>query len=241
MESTTGERGFGRGVGILFWARAIASQLMVPVVLFACAGDLAWWQGWALSISTLVVVPGGWMAAERRNPGLMMERELAKSGAVPGIKDWDRILAPLMALSMNFPPLIVAALDRRFGWSPGFPAWLAAVGLAAFAAGQLVAAWALVENRFLSSLVRIQEDRGHAVCDTGPYRFVRHPFYAGGILNLAGVAPALGSIWALVPVAVALVLVVARTRLEDWTLRRELPGYAEYALRVRYRLVPGIY
>jgi protein-S-isoprenylcysteine O-methyltransferase Ste14 len=98
-----------------------------------------------------------------------------------------------------------------------------------------------VENRFFSAMVRIQTDRGHVVCDTGPYRFVRHPGYAGNILPLFGIVLALSSVWTLIPAAVALVIVIIRTALEDRTLQAELPGYQDYARRVRYRLFPGIY
>jgi protein-S-isoprenylcysteine O-methyltransferase Ste14 len=98
----------------------------------------------------------------------------------------------------------------------------------------------LAENRFFSSVVRIQTDRGHVVCDSGPYRFVRHPGYAGNILALFGIVLALGSVWTLIPAAVASIIAVIRTVLEDQTLQEELPGYRDYARRVRYRLIPWI-
>jgi protein-S-isoprenylcysteine O-methyltransferase Ste14 len=99
----------------------------------------------------------------------------------------------------------------------------------------------MIENRFFSSMVRIQVDRGHVVCDSGPYRVVRHPGYAGNLLALPGMVLALNSMWTLIPAAVALVIAVIRTVLEDQTLQDELPGYRDYARRVRYRLIPGIY
>jgi protein-S-isoprenylcysteine O-methyltransferase Ste14 len=98
-----------------------------------------------------------------------------------------------------------------------------------------------VENQFFSSVVRIQTDRGHMVCDSGPYRIVRHPGYAGNILQQLGIVLALSSLWTIIPAAMALVIAVIRTTLEDQTLQDELPGYQEYARRVRYRLLPGIY
>ena len=90
-------------------------------------------------------------------------------------------------------------------------------------------------------MMRIQVERGHRVCDTGPYKIVRHPGYAGNLLPLPGVAMALSSIWTLIPAIAALVIIVIRTRLEDQALQEELPGYKEYAGRVGYRLIPGIY
>jgi len=156
-------------------------------------------------------------------------------------KAWDKVLGPLMALSVSFPLVIVAGLDHRFGWSPALPLWLVLSGFILVALGYAFAAWALAENRFFSSLVRIQVDRGHMVCDTGPYRFVRHPGYAGNLLALPGIVLALNSMWTLIPAAVALIITVIRTALEDRTLHEELPGYRDYALRIRYRLIPGIY
>ncbi|WP_455376590.1 methyltransferase family protein, partial [Kaarinaea lacus] len=94
---------------------------------------------------------------------------------------------------------------------------------------------------FFSSVVRIQTDRGHVVCDSGPYRFVRHPGYAGNIFPPFGIVLALGSLWTLIPAAAALIIAVIRTVLEDQTLQEELSGYRDYARRVRYRLIPGVY
>ena len=115
------------------------------------------------------------------------------------------------------------------------------VGFIFIALGYAFAAWALAENRFFSGVVRIQTDRGHVVCDSGPYRFVRHPGYAGNILALFGIVLALGSVWTLIPAAAASIIAVIRTALEDRTLQEELPGYRDYTRRVRYRLIPWIY
>jgi protein-S-isoprenylcysteine O-methyltransferase Ste14 len=156
-------------------------------------------------------------------------------------KAWDKVLAPLMALSVGFPLVIVAGLDHRYGWSPVFPLWLIILGFCLIALGYGFSAWAFVENRFFSSVVRIQTNRVHLVCDSGPYRIVRHPGYAGNILPLFGIVLALSSLWTLIPAVVALVIAVIRTALEDRTLQEELPGYQEYVRHVPYRLLPGIY
>jgi len=146
-----------------------------------------------------------------------------------------------VALSIGFPLVIVAGLDHRYGWSPEFPLWLIIFGFILISLGYAFATWALAENRFFFSVVCIRTDRGHVVCDSGPYRFVRHPGYAGNIPPLLGIVLALGSVWTLIPAAVALIIAVIRTALEDQTLQEELPGYRDYAQRVRYRLMPGIY
>ena len=149
--------------------------------------------------------------------------------------------APLTAVSISLPLFVVAGLDHRHSWSPVFPTWLNILGLILVTFGYAFAVWALVENRYFSTVVRIQTDRGHVVCGTGPYRIIRHPGYAGNLLPLPGIVLALGSLWTLIPAVVALIIVVIRTALVDQTLRDELPGYLEYAQRVPFRLVPGIY
>ena len=221
------------------WIRMIVTCLLMPVTLFASGWDFGWWQAWVFSLLIVAAGIGGRMAAERRHPGLLAERQTIYKA--PGVKPWDKVLSPLMAVSASFPLVIVAGLDHRFRWSPAFPTWLNVLGLILIAAGYAFAVWALAENRFFSSVVRIQTDRGHVVCDSGPYRIVRHPGYAGNILPLPGIALALSSSWTLIPAAVALTIAVVRTALEDRTLQEELPGYREYAQRVRYRLIPGIY
>jgi len=221
------------------WISLVVVYLFIPLVLLVCGGDFGWWQAWVYSLLIVAAGLGGRIWAERRHPGLLAERQNMEK--VQSAKAWDKVLAPLMALSVSFPLVIVAGLDHRFGWSPVFPLWLIVLGFLLISLGYAFAAWALIENRFFSSVVRIQVDRGHVVCDSGPYRIVRHPGYAGNMLALPGMVLALSSMWTLIPAAVALIIAVIRTVLEDQTLQDELPGYRDYTRRVRYRLIPGIY
>ena len=221
------------------WIGLIVVYLLIPLILFVCAGDFAWWQGWVYSLLIFAAGVGGRVLAERRHPGITAERQ--NTERMQEAKPWDKVLAPLMAVSLVFPMVIVAGLDHRFGWTPEFPLWLVFIGIFLTAFGYAIGVWAIVENRFFSGVVRIQSDRGHRVCDTGPYQFVRHPGYGGNLLPLAGIVLALSSLWTIIPAFVALVIAVVRTSLEDRTLQEELPGYKEYAQRVRYRLIPGIY
>jgi protein-S-isoprenylcysteine O-methyltransferase Ste14 len=222
-----------------FWARLTAFYILHACVLMLCGYDWGWWQGWAYSLLFVSAGMGFRVWAERRHPGLMAER--AQLSRAPGVKSWDRLLAPLMALSLGLPLFIVAGLDHRLVWSPDFPSWLNILGLVVAAAGYGFAGWAFLENRFFSAVVRIQSERGHAVCDTGPYKMVRHPGYSGSVLATLAMALALDSVWILIPATVAVVIAVVRTALEDRTLQEELPGYRQYADRVRYRLIPRIY
>jgi len=221
------------------WIGVVVAYLSIPLVLLVCGGDLGWWQAWVYSLLIVAAGIGGRIWAERRHPGMMAERQNIEK--IQSAKAWDKVLAPLMALSVSFPLVIVAGLDHRRGWSPVFPPWIIVLGFLLISLGYAFASWALAENRFFSTTVRIQTDRGHVVCDSGPYRIVRHPGYAGNIPPLLGIVLALGSVWTLIPAAVALVIAVIRTALEDRTLQEELPGYRDYARRVLYRLIPGIY
>jgi protein-S-isoprenylcysteine O-methyltransferase Ste14 len=221
------------------FGRLIITLLLIPLILLISGWDLGWWQGWFYSALIIVasIVPR--ILAEKRHPGLLTER--GKMGKGQNVKSWDKVLAPLMAVSVTFPLFIVAGLDHRFGWSPVFPIWLNIIGFILIILGYTFGGWALVENSFFSGVVRIQTDRSHKVCDSGPYRIIRHPGYAGNTLALPGILMALSSVWTIIPVIVALIITVIRTVLEDKTLQEELPGYRDYASRVRYRLIPGVF
>lgn len=221
------------------WVRLAFVYLLIPLLLLMCGGDAGWWQAWLYAVLIIGIGLGGRIWAERRHPGLTAERQSNEN--LQNAKSWDKFLAPLMAVSISYPLVIVAGLDHRFAWSPDLPVWLNIVGFVLIAFGYAFAAWAVAENRFFFSVVVVRTDQGHFVCDTGPYRFVRHPGYAGNLVALVGIVLALGSLWTLLPAAVALVVSLVRTALEDRTLHEELPGYRDYSSRVRYRLMPGIY
>ncbi len=239
MSAKTVNKETTQTVSSLHWIRLILVYLLIPLILFICSGDLGWWQAWLFSILFLAASIGGRIWAEQRHPGLTAERQ--NFGNMQNAKAWDKVLAPLMAVSVGFSTVIVAGLDHRYSWSPDFPLWIIIIGFILISFGYAFAAWALAENAFFSSVVRIQVDRGHVVCDSGPYRFVRHPGYTGSILPLFGTVLALSSVWTLIPAVLASTITVIRTALEDQTLQEELPGYRDYVHRVRFRLFPGIY
>ena len=222
-----------------YWVGLIVTHLLMPLILLISGWDTGWWQAWLYSVLIVTSGIGSRIWAEKRHPGLLAER--SKFGKAQDVKSWDKVLSPLMAVSMSFPLMIVAGLDHHFGWSIAFPSWTVILGFILIVIGYAFAGWALVENRFFSSVIRIQKDRAHVVCDSGPYRIVRHPGYAGNILALPGIVLALGSVWTIIPVVIALIIAVIRTVLEDKTLQEELPGYRDYTLRVRYRLIPGVF
>lgn len=166
--------------------------------------------------------------------------ELGQERRRPGPGNVDRFTQPF-SLLLFLAHWIVAGLDiGRYGWSL-IPSEIQIAGLIGFAASLALTLWAMRVNPFYSSAVRVQHERGHKTITAGPYRFVRHPGYTASILaGLCG-GTALGSWLGVLPVVVFAVLFVRRTVLEDRLLQRELPGYADYAQQVRYRLIPGVF
>jgi len=216
--------------------RFAAAMLIVAGALFGSAGRFDWVGGWlyliAYPLSMAFVYP-----SVRRHPGLIEERTQGWKKAKP----WDRGFIMLIGIACPVAMILVAGFDVRFVWSVMAGAAAQVMGCALFVAGIGLSGRAVASNPFFSSVIRIQTDRGHAVATGGPYAYLRHPGYAGSILSALGAPLLLGSTWALVPGFVAVLAVVARTAVEDRILQNELPGYRDYARRVRSRLLPGIW
>lgn len=210
-----------------------------PLLLLLLGGDIGWGQAWAyLAISYLTTILSRVLMA-KKHPDLILER--SSYAEKTDTKSWDKILSPLVALWLPLVYFIVAGLDKRFGWSEPLPIWINVIGWVITIVGFGLSTWAIVENRFFSAVVRIQKDRGHSVVDTGPYRIMRHPGYAGSLLVALMFPLILGTLWAFIPIVLFATALVIRTAKEDKTLKDELPGYMEYSKKTRYRLLPGIY
>ncbi len=224
------------------WRGLITLLIMIalmPCVLFLCAGRLDWWEGWAYTANALIVLVSSRALVLIKSPD--MARERSEAGRKEDVKSWDRFLMPVTALVGPFVAWIVAGLDERFGWTPDLPDGIQIAALLVIFLGSNVGTWAMLTNRFFSSQVRIQRDRGQTVVSSGPYRFVRHPGYAGGVLSWIAGPIFFSSYWVVIPTVIVIALMVVRTALEDHMLLEELPGYKEYAQKVRYRLLPGIW
>jgi protein-S-isoprenylcysteine O-methyltransferase Ste14 len=224
--------------GVIRWAvRGLIAKLVVGLILFLSAGRLNWVWGWlylgifvAFDLATaIVVIP--------KSPGLLGERASIQAGT----KSWDQILVRLGAAYLPMMAWALAGLDVRYGWTTPFPlpVRIAALGLTGI--GYAVVVWALAANPFFSTTVRIQDERGHTVAMDGPYRYVRHPGYAGAILFQLAAPLMLGSMWALIPMLLSVPVYILRTILEDRTLQKELAGYGEYTRQTQYLLLPGIW
>ncbi|MGB7537014.1 MAG: isoprenylcysteine carboxylmethyltransferase family protein [Anaerolineales bacterium] len=213
--------------------------LLQPAILFGAAGRLDWWMGWIYMGLFLFVSLGSRVLLQRKNPDLIAER--ASSMDRGDVSPVDKAIVSLIAIFGPMAGLLVAGLDYRLGWTPPLPPAVPWIALILAAGGLLLGTWAMLENRFFSAVVRIQTDRGQTVVTTGPYRFVRHPSYVGGAISFLFIPFFLNTLWALIPSGFIILGYLIRTMLEDRTLQAGLPGYAEYARRVRYRLVPGIW
>jgi protein-S-isoprenylcysteine O-methyltransferase Ste14 len=211
--------------------------LFVALLLFIPAGRLDWAMGWALVGVYAVWVGANALILIPANPELLAERAARKK---EGMKTWDMAILSIVGLA-TLVKYVVAGLDLRFGWTASMPLALQIAALVVTALGYALGTWAMATNAFFSTVVRIQEDRGHTIVTEGPYRYVRHPSYVGTIAFELATPIMLGSLWALIPGGLTALLFVIRTAIEDRTLHEELDGYREYASQVRYRLLPGLW
>lgn len=233
MASDVDPKPMTRAAAILY---TIGFPLGLITLVFLPVGRLDWLPGW-IFIAILVLAFGlSGLVLARLNPVIFR----ARSRFQPGTKKWDLILvtAILLAFAAEIP---VATFDAgRMEWSV-VPLWVIYAGYLLLLGGIAVTAWAQAVNPFFEPGVRIQAERGQRVITSGPYGIVRHPGYMAAIAMFAGIPLALASWAALLPALLAITLLILRTAWEDHLLRAELPGYADYANKRRYRLFPGIW
>jgi protein-S-isoprenylcysteine O-methyltransferase Ste14 len=216
--------------------RLILGTAVFCATEFGIAGRLDWLGAWALAAFFFFYLLFVLIWGTRNAPELLDER----GSKAANVKNWDKIIMKLYSFLL-ISLFILASLDAgRFRWSHTSAQWQISGGLIVVLAGGIIF-WCFRTNAFLSSRARIQDDRGHSVVRSGPYRYVRHPMYISLIILMPGVALLLGSWWALAPAGMIAILFVIRTGLEDRMLREELPGYQDYASSVRYRLLPGMW
>ena len=220
----------------LLFLKLGSSLLFFVVCLFLPAGTWMWARGWLFILVIVVASILSTLYLRRVNPEVIA----ARINRHKGTKRWDLLLVAIMLPTLLAIPILAALDDGRFHWLP-VPWWGCVLGYALLITGMVGLTWAESVNKFFEPTVRIQTDRGHRVIDTGPYAIVRHPGYVASFLFFVGMPLSLGSMWALIPAILLCLLLVVRTIWEDQTLREELTGYEEYAQRVRYRLIPGVW
>jgi protein-S-isoprenylcysteine O-methyltransferase Ste14 len=223
--------------GVIRWLiKTVGMLALFFLALFLPAGRADWPMAWVYVGLSLVGAAVNAAILIRASPDLLAERSQMHADTEP----WDRALAGLSALYLPVVGLVVAGLDKRYGWSH-VSLWLQIVAAVLAAGAYALASWALVANRFFSAVARIQTERGHRVVSSGPYAYLRHPGYTGGMLFHLAAPLILDSWWALIPALLTVTAGVARAALEDRMLRQRLEGYQAYAQRVRYRMVPGLW
>lgn len=218
--------------------KSIVGLAIMMALLFLPAGTLVWPAAWIFLVefglaSALI---SRWL--RQHNPALLEER--MKPLIQRDQKPWDKaVMATFIVLWWAW--FVLMALDAvRIGWS-AVPPWVQMVGAVAVAAAMYVMFLIMRSNNFAVPVVKIQAERGHRVVSDGPYAVVRHPMYSGTLILIAGIPLLLGSWWGLAASPLLVLLFAVRAVLEERTLIAELPGYADYAARVRYRLVPLIW
>jgi protein-S-isoprenylcysteine O-methyltransferase Ste14 len=212
--------------------------VLIPSLPLLISRHWGWWQAWVYALSNILSFIISRVLAARRNPDLIKER--ARYMQYENAKTWDKQLAPFLGIG-GILMMVVAGLDELLGWSPAYSSLLKILSLLIILAGYALTSYALIENRFFSGMARLQTDRGHQVVSSGPYRWIRHPGYAGVLLTDLATPVFLDSSWAFLPTVFTIIFLVIRTALEDRFLLAELEGYRDYARQVRYRLLPGIW
>ncbi len=221
----------------LLVGQTVGLFILFALALFLPAGTLTWITGWIYLALFFGFFIGVNIWLYNYNPGLLQER---MSISRPNQKKWDKVIFPLL-LTLPFAWLVFISLDSvRYRWSP-VTIWLQIVGCALLLCSFYLFFLTFRENSYLSTVVRVQKERGHKVVSTGPYHFVRHPMYSGFLFFMVGTPLLLGS-WYGVLLGLAFMLVLARRAvLEEHTLQKELDGYTQYMTQVKYRLIPYIW
>jgi protein-S-isoprenylcysteine O-methyltransferase Ste14 len=216
----------------------VTSLLIIGTVLFGTAGRLDWPEAWILMGLVLATSLAGGFWLARHDPALLSER--LSSPIQRDQKLWDKVwMVAMLVVSIAW--LIVMGLDAgRYRWSV-VPLAFKGAGLALIGLGYYLIWLTLKTNSYAAPVVKVQKSRGHLVVTSGPYAYVRHPMYAGALLFITGVPLLLGSWWGLAAGVVLLLILAIRAVFEERTLTVELEGYADYAARTRYRLVPYLW
>ena len=217
-----------------YFFKHLTGTIVFLSLLFISAGRIDYRPGWIYGFIGLIMFVLNYTVL-RIDPELLKER----SKPLQDVKKWDKQILGISFLLTLF-MYVTAGLDSgRYQWSPEFPVSLILSGILLTITGQLLFLIAQKQNKFFSSTVRIQADRNHAVCDTGLYKFVRHPAYLGSVIQALGFPLLFGSLWSIIPVSLLIILFIIRTHLEDKILINELKDYREYADKTRYRIFPG--
>jgi len=223
-------------LGIRLVLKSFSILLFFLAFTFIIAGRLDYWQGWVFNgLNFFFIIVTYFVLIDRKD----LIKERLKPGV--GMKRWDRVYY-WVSTPIYFLMIGISILDAsRFHWEPIVSLIFILLAIVFYSVGQIIIIWAKKANKFFSSVVRIQSDRKHTVCSNGPYRFIRHPGYLGGLIYTIATPLLLGSFWGLILVIFTVIPLFIRTYLEDKTLKKELAGYIEYSKKVKYRIIPFLW
>jgi protein-S-isoprenylcysteine O-methyltransferase Ste14 len=223
--------------GIRTFLAPIRWITITSLVFFLASGTINNMRVW---IYIGVYVVGGLIVGIiliKKTPKLLHDRGKMQEGT----KQLDKYnILTYFLFAIIITPLI-AGIDYRFNLSDAMPFYYLYVGIILYIFSAIFSTWPMLHNPFFEGTLRIQKDKDHTLINTGPYSIVRHPGYLGMLLGSGSLPLALGSVLALIPLFVLIVLILVRTYYEDTTLQKELAGYSEYCKNVRYRLIPFIW
>lgn len=216
--------------------QVLVTSALQGALLFGSAGRLDWIWGWGYMGIYLLMFLVNALILLRINPDVIAER-----ADTAGARGWDMLVGGVFALAYVIGLPLISGLDVRRGWSGEMAFWVHLAGIGVFLIGAGLFVWAMAVNAHFATVVRVGAEGEHEVAMSGPYRIVRHPGYLGVVVQSMSTPLILGSWWALIPAALALVALFFRTVLEDRTLQAELAGYDQLVKQTPYRLIPGIW
>ncbi len=233
-KNNPGDKSFDK-YGKLALIKEFLSRSVMAFILVITSGTWTWINIWiyvGLATLTSVLV---FIFVVRVNPSLYNERGNPRENT----QKWDLIWIRIYGL-ISYLSIIIAGLDKKNSWSSLGNGWIFPGGILIILSGVL-STWAMAENNYFSSVVRIQNDRGQTVVNSGPYQYIRHPGYLGAILYYIGTPMVLDSWVSFFPVLIIIIGFIIRTHFEEKILKEELDGYGRYTQKVKYRLIPGIW
>lgn len=241
MKNPENNKGLRRS-GVRYIVLSFLALLLQAVIFFISAGRIDLPRAWFFFIASLAYYIIAILIYYKFNLELLNRRGEKRQD----VKSWDMVLAPLYLFIGHYAIFVIIGLEYRFlclSLSIPFSAFIPffILGFVLFFTSIIIGNYAMWVNPHFETFIRIQEDREHQVIATGPYKVIRHPGYAGAFLYHIAIPFIMGSVFGLFPAGLAILILIIRTSLEDKTLRNELDGYSEYAKKVKYRLIPGIW
>lgn len=217
------------------WLHQLLFTLFLTALIFACAGTVRYWQGWLFIVAFIgsSVALGAYFV--KHDPALIERR--MRGGPTAEQEPAQKIIIAFLMVGLLM-MIVLPALDLRWHWS-AVPAWLAILADAGIVVSFVTFFFVMKQNSYAAATVRVEAEQ--PVISTGLYGVVRHPMYSGALLLTVCTPLALGSSWSLLLLILVLPVLAWRLLDEERVLRRDLPGYADYCRRVRYRVIPGVW